>query len=496
MKTSSKDRLDYFRLMSRRDINFFAAYVGGYRNEPFHRHWHELAGRHDRLILHAPVEHGKSEQMSILRPLWLMGRDPNTRIAIISATSNPQAEKFLQTISRHVIENPRYREVFPHVRPGTPWGQGAISLRRTAFHKDRTVQVTGAFGPINGSRLDLVILDDVLGFENTFTESSRRKVLAWIESEVLGRLVDGGRLIAIGTAWHPGDAMFELARRPGFYHHLDRAVSDGRILWPKPRGKPDVPFGWTEQRIQKRRDELGPLAFARQFLNEPRSDEAARCKEAWVNRCIRSDLKPGEPVHPEEWALFTGVDPAVGRGKSHDLTAIFTIAVNRATNIRRVMGIESGQWALPMILERIIAVQARWSSVVFLESNGAQDYLRQALVERNPGLPVEAHQTGLNKHHEAYGVESVFAEFEQGLWEIPGPDSSPEIQNWISDCLLYHPDSHTGDRLMACWIAREGARERGTYEVKSEDYRLESSSVFSGSSHPWADFPPFDPRDI
>ncbi len=484
-KLTPSDRLEYFRLKAREDINFFASYISGYRNAPFQRRWHELAGQHDRLILHAPIEHGKSEQMSIIRPLWLIGRNPNIRIAIISATNSAQAEKFLQTITRHILQNPRYREVFPHIRPGRPWGQGAISVKRPAFHKDRTIQVTGTFGPINGSRLDLIILDDLLSFENTFTESSRRKVLGWIESEVLGRLVDGGKLIAIGTAWHPNDAMFELARRAGFHHHLDRAIFANGVLWPKPAGMQDAPFGWTPERIQKRREELGALAFARQFLNEPRSDEAARCKEAWVAKCIRSDLKLGEKLPTEEWALFTGVDPAVGRGKSHDLTALFTIAVRRKDKVRRVVDIQSGQWAMAEILDRVIAAQERWGSYVILESNGAQDYLRQALLDRKPGMPIDAYQTGLNKYHEAYGIESVFAEFEQGLWEIPEPGTSTEVQNWLNDCLLYHPDSHTGDRLMASWIAREGARKRGTYQATADDFLIIRRTAMDDPMCPW-----------
>jgi hypothetical protein len=36
---------------------------------------------------------------------------------------------------------------------------------------------------------------------------------------------------------------------------------------------------------------------------------------------------------------------------------------------------------------------------------------------------------------------------------------APQIQEWIDEMLYYQPSAHTGDRLMACWMAREAARQ-------------------------------------
>jgi hypothetical protein len=35
------------------------------------------------------------------------------------------------------------------------------------------------------------------------------------------------------------------------------------------------------------------------------------------------------------------------------------------------------------------------------------------------------------------------------------------VQQWVDDCLYYQPDAHTGDVLMAAYLAREQAREFG-----------------------------------
>ena len=51
-----------------------------------------------------------------------------------------------------------------------------------------------------------------------------------------------------------------------------------------------------------------------------------------------------------------------------------------------------------------------------------------------------------------------------GAWLIPNDPSGncPEaVQEFVDQCLDYKPSAHTGDTLMACWFAREEARECG-----------------------------------
>ncbi len=60
------------------------------------------------------------------------------------------------------------------------------------------------------------------------------------------------------------------------------------------------------------------------------------------------------------------------------------------------------------------------------------------------------------------------AELAGGKWLIPNEHKQPngkvepmhkEVGEWISEMLFYDPKEHTGDRLMASWFAREGARK-------------------------------------
>jgi hypothetical protein len=60
-------------------------------------------------------------------------------------------------------------------------------------------------------------------------------------------------------------------------------------------------------------------------------------------------------------------------------------------------------------------------------------------------------------------VESLASEIAQGQWIFPSIDGTisgteKPLRMLIDEMLSYAPSKHTGDRLMACWIARESAR--------------------------------------
>jgi len=108
--------------LARQDPNAFMTYV--LRDEetnkpilqsPIHLKLQRLASEHKRLVVWAHIEAGKTQQLSIGRVLWELGRDPNLRIAIVSNTFG-QAEKICATIGRYIQSSAEYRRVFPHIR--------------------------------------------------------------------------------------------------------------------------------------------------------------------------------------------------------------------------------------------------------------------------------------------------------------------------------------------------------------------------------------------
>lgn len=437
---------------------------------PIHESWHELADEHDRLIIWSSIESGKSSQLSVARTLFVLGTEPTARVAIVSNTAG-QAEKVLRAISQYIEGSAELHAVFPELKPGNQWTSRAITVKRSVISKDPSVQTLGVHGNILGSRIDYLIIDDLLDVENTATAAMRDKCFAWLQASCLSRLTKAAKVLVVGTAFHPEDSLHKLARLPGWKAFRYPALDDG--------GKPRWPERWSMERLEKTKATLGPLEFARQLLCVARSDDEARFKKEWIDGCLAKgvgkQLVYGLGVMPPGFKTYTGVDLAIQQKDGADSTCLFTIAVHPGSQDREVLNIETGKWSGPEIVNRIIDTHQRYMSICVVENNAAQDYILQ-FARGQWAVPIRPFTTGRNKAHPEFGVESIAMEMAGRKWIIPsygGQPAHPEIFQWVQEMLFYQPTAHTGDRLMAAWFAREGWRlgavkaETGTIAITS-----------------------------
>lgn len=437
-------------------------------NAPHHWDWHRKLDQSRFTVLIAAVEHGKTSQIGVGRSVWMVGTNPEGRGAIISNTSR-QAEKVLGAIQTHILENPRVREVFPHLRPSTrqqdPWHSTAITVERKTIAKDPTIQALGIGGPLVGSRLDWVVLDDVLDFENTRTPEQLAKLVDWFDSTLWTRLTENAVCWVIGTPWHPKDLLHVLKNRPDWVsatysavQNPDAPATDWVTIWPE---------AFSLERLRTIQRNMTARNFGRKYLCRVRLDSTARFQQGWIDRCRANgrgwSLLPYAPknTNGSPMPCFTGVDVGVGEDEHHDMSVLFTIAINPRA-LRVVVEIQAGHWSAPELIRRMWDVHQRYGSIIMVESNGAQRFLLQW-----PGanrMKIRAfNTTAQNKYDEAFGIESLAVEFRNGMWLIPsgplGTRVDPEVEIWETEALFYQPGKHTGDRLMASWFAREAARD-------------------------------------
>lgn len=435
---------------ARRDLAAFMEYVFALTPARHHRGWCAELTSASRLVLTAPIEHGKSSIAAIGLPLWTLGNNPDARVAIVSET-HTQAARPLAAIREHILRNPRLHEVFPNLRPARgareSWSESEIVVDRPGAVKDPSIIALGVNGPLLGARLDLAILDDIVSFENSFTAAQREKVIAWFRSTLVGRVVATGRIVVVGTPWH-GEDLLGVLQRSGEYRVVRDPAADasGEPLWPE---------AWPRARLEQRRREIGEIEFSRQMLLEVLSDAGSRFRQGWLERAFGLAVELGVSLtgtNDQGWRTFTGVDLGVGATSAHDESVIFTIAVH-PDGRRQVLGVEAGRWQAPEIVARIKSARTRYQSRVRVESNAAQMYLVQFLA--GDGVHVEAHVTGKNRHDPAFGIESLAIEFEQGRWIVP---DAPETRAWARELIAFSPAGHPGDRVVASWLAREAAR--------------------------------------
>jgi len=260
------------------------------------------------------------------------------------------------------------------------------------------------------------------------------------------------------------DGTYELAteearRRAGpearlVYFDLDEDIP----LWPEQFGRAKI-----EQLRMDYANE--PAKFAQLYLCRCRDDEAAPCKEEWVSRCKEAALREGHtrmvPSYSGTNLTVTGVDLAIGQKRQHDYTAFFTYEL-LPDGRRKILDVEYGRFTGKEIVTKVKHKAAAYNSIIRVETNGGQDFLRQWALDGSVNLLVRAHFTGENKSHSQYGIANVFFAFENGVWLIPCDEAGvvhPAIDKWIGDCLYFNPREHTGDVLVASWLATEQERE-------------------------------------
>lgn len=454
----------------------------------------------DHSIIRLPIGCGKTFGMTALG-LWQLGGDVTQRGAVVSKTQG-QAAKPLRMIADYIVEPDLAAPltlVFPWLQRSTratdTWTQTAITVQRPAAIRDPSLLAVGLDGAIGGSRLSWLVGDDLLDADNTLTEQARDKVHQNFEARILSRMdPQGSRVAVCNTPWHLDDMTFRLERAgwPSlsmdiygnvWFANVDRDwIKRSPHLRPSTH-RPDVfrlvahdpdpdeqiplwPARYSAKRIAELRSKMLPHEFARLFMCKPFDESKARCQREWIEAC--KDRGRGLTLasrYDGRCPVYTGIDLGVGQGKRHDKTSIFTFELTEDGS-RRLLNIVSGRWSGPDIAQHIIDTHDAYQSIIAVESNAAQDFVRQFAQARRPDLRVRSHTTQkVTKHSVDFGVESIFTELKLARWIIPCDSAGmchPEVQAWIEECLYYQPPpAHTGDRLMACWIARETARRGG-----------------------------------
>jgi hypothetical protein len=259
----------------------------------------------------------------------------------------------------------------------------------------------------------------------------------------------------------------------------------GRLVGIEPKGTswvddedqvPLWPERWNWEVLEKKRfASVNPSDYLRSYRCVVRDDETAPVRLEWIVRArelatsMRQDSSP-----PRDWPpglpAFVGVDPAFGQEKHHDKSSIFAFGVLPSGH-RRILEVQVGRWKASELLTRIVDVGRRYGAVVCVEGNAGQKMIRDWARERAIDVPVRTLVTGKNKGNPLYGVQTIFAEVENGTWLFPHDNGrpTPGVAQLEYDLLYYDPAKHTGDALMSMWIAREYARKVGALVVGGPD---------------------------
>lgn len=174
-------------------------------------------GKIRKLIISAPPQHGKSEGSTRKLPAFLLGMNPDEKIAIGSYESTT-AQDFNKDVQK-IIDSDEYRVVFPETRLSR--GEG-MSYNSAFARNSRVFEIVGRKGKLmavgrsralTSKTVDTSILDDIYkDYEEGNSPIIREKAWKWYTSVIRKRLHNNSRELIVFTRWHDDDIIGRLEK--------------------------------------------------------------------------------------------------------------------------------------------------------------------------------------------------------------------------------------------------------------------------------------------
>lgn len=359
---------------AREDIGAFGEYVCGKVPAEIHQSWfpiivtgesnehlNKIAGDDTSLLSFRGS--AKTTWLRIITA-WAIGHNPHMQVGWVSY-SEAIALKSSRVIKR-ILSSSLYREVFPHIRPGTRWGDTDWEVDKafagvSTLDSDITFQALGTTGSVTSNRFHLICFDDLIkSKKHIANEDVRAAMMETIQDAIEPCLIPGGRQIDLGTRWRNDDIHATYFTEENGWNVIEQGAialnDDGteRSTWAE---RFSLPF---LQEIRRKK----PLTWLYQYMNQmPDLNEEMPIKPEY----IKYDQMPAVLQQ-----LTLGVDLAAGEEEKDDFTA-FVLA-----------GKADGNYYIPYCeeiresgnlgkIKRIIELRKKWKfGRIIVEKNAYQ----------------------------------------------------------------------------------------------------------------------------
>jgi len=364
-----KDRARWDRLF------FFKTYLPHYFSkpfEPFHEEWSDLADIHDEIVpVAAPREHAKSTFYSFGVPIHDAAFAMKHFVMIVS-DSNDQATGFTLPIKIELEENPRLIHDFGEFR-GRKWRDAdfttAAGVRILARGRGEKVR-----GLKNMQyRPDRVIIDDLENDKNVKNPKLVKEALDWLLMAVLGSLADGYSMLMVGNLFSPRSVLSQLINmideETGGKLYPHARVYDCWIDYKKPEQRPLWPGLWPEERIERRRRQMGTVRFNKEMRNLVGAEDSP-IKEDWIIYVPAVEL-----LIRKTWAISSFLDPSGKSGETNDYKAIVAVGKAQDTGKMDVLHAWIRHATVNEMWVRVWQVCEEFGCAMGIEINMFQDFL-------------------------------------------------------------------------------------------------------------------------
>ncbi len=283
----------------------------------FHYEIYDLIRDEELLALAAPRGFAKSSIVAKIYPLWLVLFKKRIDICIVSA-SEGLAVEHLRYIKMSLESNPYVIAGWGDLK-SDKWTENHLIVK----HPDGkiiNIRAKGAGGQIRGFRPDCIILDDIETDDGVASEEQRKKLKNWLFKACLNTLLPGGQMLLIGTILHQLSLLNDLLNMPNkwvkrrYRAYVGKKQVEGEELWKEAR-----PHKW----LQERKATIGSTAFANEYMNDPKADEASPIKDEMI--------KYWNEI-PSQISCVIAVDPAYSDSEQADFKVAVLVGIDSKNN--------------------------------------------------------------------------------------------------------------------------------------------------------------------
>lgn len=338
------------------------------------------AGRCDRLIITMPPQEGKSTRVTKVGPLWMLTRNPQRRIVVVSYGQD-LANEFGRDIRNHVTTN-QGQDGTLDLGLRVAKDNGSVSSWKLAGARGG-VRSVGIGGGITGRPADVMFIDDpITNREQADSETYRQRAKNFWTGTASTRLAPGAPVILILTRWHEDDLAGWLLGRPDGHRWRvlnipaqaahDPAAGESDPLGRAPgefmvsaridenTGQPRTDADWEQIKVQ-----AGSRDWEAMYQGNPSPPEGGIVKRDWW----RYYTTPLWLQRDDGSRIVTGADELL---MSWDLTFKDTAGSDFVVGqvwMRRgaqayLLDQVRGRWSFVETLRQFRAFSARWPQVV------------------------------------------------------------------------------------------------------------------------------------
>jgi predicted phage terminase large subunit-like protein len=475
------------------------------KSPDFHKEmWQMYCSSFPRVAVAAPRGHAKSTAGTVAYGLaCLLFRE--SRFLVIVSDTEAQAVMFLKAMVQELQNNEQLIKVFGVVPQFLKDTESDIII---AFEDGHTIRVMakGAEQKLrglnwNGTRPDLIIVDDLENDELVMNKDRREKLMRWFFGALMPALSPSGKIRVHGTVVHQDSLLNSLMPQDSSRIRKEQDLKTWDD-WPDGR-----PRGWLSVKYKAHNKDLTkflwPERFGKDYFQDKRADYLSRglsdlYSQEYLNEPIDESVayfKKSDflTIKEEDWKTrkrrYLSFDPAVSESERADYS-VFVLAGVDEDRVLHIENVVRERLDGKDIVDYILAMHRHYDLEAIglpkdLITKTLGSFLREEMIRQNsfPTI-VELPTTGKNKVQCARSIQArmraktvKFAK--EADWYPQLEDEMTKFPRGTKDDVV---DAMSYMGMLLDKIV-EAPTEQEAEDEEQDELRREYRSQFSGRSH-------------